>query len=269
MELKQNPFTLYDFLGYFVPGALFIFSILIGLSIIGQSIDPIKTFGFDTAEFYLLFILASYLFGHLLSFLSSITVERYSIWRVGYPSKYLLGAAYPKYFDVKDPKTARYIVRTITAIFLFPISIFDILFGQLLRLNELFAKPLDDMLMGVIISKATAFLISHAEINKQDINPKEVDYFRIIYHYCLEKAPAHNTKMQNYVALYGFSRTITFASIILFWISIIPIFTGIISILIGVLLWVIAFISYLEFTKFYRRFSLEVLMSLVSIYEKE
>ena len=26
MELKQNPFSVYDFLGYFVPGALFLFA---------------------------------------------------------------------------------------------------------------------------------------------------------------------------------------------------------------------------------------------------
>ena len=92
MDVKQNPFSIYDFLGYLIPGAVFLY----GTLFIFEHISPLNdgAFGFNAAnlsfekpETYVPFVLLAYVVGHFLSFLSSITVERYSIWAHGYPSK--------------------------------------------------------------------------------------------------------------------------------------------------------------------------------------
>ena len=93
--MKQNPFSLYDFLGYFIPGALVLYLIMI--------IEHLKKVNsFDITDIFecvsnpsvnqaLLFIILSYVAGHFLSYISSITIEQYANWKYDYPSKYLLG----------------------------------------------------------------------------------------------------------------------------------------------------------------------------------
>ena len=80
MNINQNPFSLYDFLGYFIPGALLLFMLscidwsqsgLAYLTIIENKIG---------GNNYLSFVICSYIVGHLTSFLSSVTIEKYSIW---------------------------------------------------------------------------------------------------------------------------------------------------------------------------------------------
>jgi hypothetical protein len=273
MEIKQNPFSLYDFLGYFVPGALFFLgtnSVVLFLTQTATNLTLLSTpTQFDQPGFYLPFILVSYLAGHLLSFVSSITVEKYSVWKVGFPSKYLLGLEYPTYYEVTPPKTTRIVVRSLIAVFLLPISIIDITLGDLLRLREIYAKPLDATLIDIIKSKINTLVQRHSGLKGGEIAFKDVDFFRFAYHYTVENAPAHLPKMQNYVALYGFARTITMVFVLLFWWAAFATLTHQLALqlggtLVGTLS-ILAFISYLNFMKFYRRFSLEVLMALSAI----
>ena len=92
--LKQNPFSLYDFLGYFTPGAILLYGCILTLGHTqpdGSVINYVNQYqGLDKTQFYTLFILIAYISGHFLNFLSSITIECYSNWAFGYPSKYLL-----------------------------------------------------------------------------------------------------------------------------------------------------------------------------------
>lgn len=103
----QNPFSLYDFLGYFLPGAILI-GVLLPYVIhsananVCQSSDKSSLLSYvdllkecnlpdnHIAYIYVLLIIFSYIAGHLLSFLSALTVEKFSIWNLGYPSNYLL-----------------------------------------------------------------------------------------------------------------------------------------------------------------------------------
>ena len=74
MDLKQNPFSLYDFLGYFTPGALFLYGLMAAYAHAQPLITVLgnitATLSFKTPEVYIPFILVAYATGSL-SFLSS------------------------------------------------------------------------------------------------------------------------------------------------------------------------------------------------------
>ena len=95
---------------------------------------------------------------------------------------------------------------------------------------------------------------------------RDLDFFRYVYHYALENAPSHVTKMQNYVALYGFLRTIAFIAVVVFWVGVWHAFMGLSGIWTSVLMVavsaVLAYLMFMAFVKFYRRFSLEALMAM-------
>lgn len=88
--IRQNPFSLYDFLGYFIPGALLFYLILFIDYVENLSENfELKNFIEKNSDFQLdkvlFFIIISYSLGHLLNFISSITIERYANWKYNYP----------------------------------------------------------------------------------------------------------------------------------------------------------------------------------------
>lgn len=267
MELKQNPFSLYDFLGYFTPGAIFLYGCMAIFAHTQPNINVLDFITFDRAEIYIPFVLLSYTAGHLLSFISSIFVEKYSEWTIGYPSKYLLGFKADGYFSVNK------FIRFLVALLLAPISIFEWLLNATIKYRSTYAKPLDVLLQNIIRSKGNALIIDHSGQNSQPegYSAATANFFLFIYHYVVEKAPNHFPKMQNYVALYGFLRTLTFISILFFWSLIFHVVDGYFSIKLGGILLllsaILCMVFYLAFVKFHRRFSLEVLMALTAIYE--
>lgn len=279
MNIKQNPFSFYDFLGYFTPGAFFLYafiSIIPHISFFAELSTFINTnHNIDKVELYIPFVLISYIIGHILSFLSSVTVEIYSIWTVGYPSKYLLGIEIKPYMSIQEPKLINQIGRYVLPIILLPFVCLDFLIGRLLGLKSIYAKPLDKLLIDLIIRKVTALLNENKIYAEKKVKPKIRDdnYFRFVYHYCVEHAPNHFPKMQNYVALYGFLRTLTLLAVICFWILTSFICTGQLEICRGIfyllLTSVCSYTLFMAFTKFYRRFSLEAFMALTAIYPKK
>ncbi|MBU0689741.1 MAG: hypothetical protein KJ850_01090 [Gammaproteobacteria bacterium] len=277
MEIKQNPFSFYDFLGYLTPGSIFLYGVIAGYAHVYSELSPyafvVKELSFEKAEIYIPFIFVAYIIGHILSFLSSVIVERYSIWSDGYPSKYLLGFASKGYFDVASHKWLRISIRGGVGLFLLPISFFDLFIGHGAKFRDLYAKSLDGLLVRVIKNKLNALLFEHAGLTTapKNVNPPEADYFRYAYHYVVENAPNHLPKMQNYVALYGFLRTLTMLSVVFFWGMVWHIYKvqmqpiqAVLWVLISAL---IAYVLYMSFVKFYRRFSLEALMALAATYK--
>ena len=281
MDIKQNPFSLYDFLGYFIPGAFLAYTLFFVSSYVIPN-PPLSFFvskiNFDKPEIYVPFVIFSYVCGHVLSFLSSITIEQYAIWQFGYPSKFLLGVRNQGYFaNIKNDKFINILIRVLVAIAVFPVTFLDIVFGQLLNMRVLYTKSLDPLLVGVINSKVKSVFIKCASINGADVNELiDHDFFRYVDHYALEKAPYHVPKMQNYVALYGFLRTLTLIFCFFFWLLVIHLLgvkqiinstwaekNGIL--LLG-LLALIAYVLFMAFAKFYRRYSLESLMALTVVY---
>jgi hypothetical protein len=268
--MKDNPFSLYDFLGYFIPGifTIYIYQVIISIkensvSTFEKIISELPNYSNESIAFI---ILMSYLIGHILSFSSSITIEKYSIWKYGYPSRYLLTMPFPKFFD--HYKSFHGIIwGTIMLMIIFPLAITDYILSNLLGFKFLFVKSLDKNLIKVIIFKINKVLdnlginksngFSNGEGNFSDFN-------RIIHHYVFENSKNHQKKLTNYVALYGFLRTFTLIFVLVFWYIIYHFllygeFTGKIIILLLCVLF-LSFIFFMSFMKFYRKYTLEGLM---------
>lgn len=271
MEVKQNPFSFYDFLGYFFPGSLVIYFQLFSLIHAGviqtETLKAEFAIDFKGFDFYLPFVLISYLTGHFVNYLSSITIEKYSNWMYGYPSKNLLGYERTDYFNTEKQQVQRGFLRAFVLLLLAPITIIDYILSYRLRLDELFIKPLDPLLKSIITKRVIELLSEHAGLSKpaEGSTPKNSDFFRYMYHYAVENAPNHVAKMQNYVALYGLLRTISLCCVVFFWISLwhlslshaSPVFSLVIlTIEAG-----ISYIFFMGFMKFYRRFTLEAMMA--------
>ncbi|RAR75690.1 hypothetical protein [Flavobacterium aciduliphilum] len=268
--MKDNLFSIYDFLGYFFPGIFTIYTYRIILSIKENS-----SYDFDSMlseipscsnESIVLLVLMSYLVGHILSFSSSITIEKYSIWKYGYPSKYLLKIPFPKFF-AHFKSFHGCIWGAIMMIIILPLVIIDFLLNNILKFKFLFVRSLDNKLIDVINFKINN-LLNKLGINEKNGFKKEesnlADFNRIIHHYVFENSKNHQKKFTNYVALYGFLRTFTLIFVLIFWYIIIHFcfyshFTKEIIFLLVLVLF-LSFIFFMSFMKFYRKYTLEGLM---------
>ncbi|MCQ2582585.1 MAG: hypothetical protein MJ160_01645 [Treponema sp.] len=295
MGKEDLPFTFYDFLGYFVPGFFFLSSLSFIFDV--KNIQVIIPTIPENLAFidYIALAIFSYIVGHILSYLSSMTVELYSIWSLGYPSRYLLNLEFKGFwynFLKSRKKTLKSftlfikeIVRMFLLIFLIPIIITDLFFRKLCSTRRLLGKPLDRFTQSIVavhILKFFNIFFPRDKIYKQfyknekdDTKKRDLkigdfgnDFFNIIYHFVLENAPNHISKIQNFVTLYGFTRTLCFTLICIFWIIIINGFGGTFSWSITILLlslFIIISFLYLAFNKFYRKFSAEVYYAFVTI----
>lgn len=290
--LQKNPFSLYDFLGYLFPGAFALFLIIIVLAVDNLTFNEIVCLFRDNAPFQSInvfntffFIVVSYILGHILSYISSITIERWSLWLFGYPSEFLLDqrkntsywnsnvtscGTQKEAFDFNDISKSIYffilkrMMRFLMGLFLLPIYLPYVLLMSV-NMKGFITKPLDIHIRKSINDKVIglANLISFTVPNNED-----VDYSRIILHYYAHKQSILLfQKTDNYVALYGFLRSITLVlNLITLIIFILSICQDTLCINIGLILIfsILSFISFLAFMKFYRRYSLEVFMYLIS-----
>jgi hypothetical protein len=97
----------------------------------------------------------------------------------------------------------------------------------------------------------------------------KADYHRIIYHYVYERHEHHAVKLDNYVALYGFLRSIALISSAVSDVMLYRYFFGEYaftwnSLVVFIVLVFVTYIFFLAFIKFYRRFTLESYMGLVT-----
>lgn len=312
--MRKNPFSIHDFLGYVFPGALTLF--LFYLQTKSENVTRLYDYYIllgklnypDSLEDTIILTILSYVLGHLIAYLSSVTVERFSIWVYDYPSHYLIERMPKRHFlspfnayhkiirktwkrsvlgnDNRWSRFWKYIQvifsypkrfwdmyndmfwRFVFASFLLPISLGTLIVSWMFGLKNFLVKPLDDDLRKTVRVHTKA-LMTFLGIKGMK---RDSDFHRIIYHYEYEQMSAHSIKMDNYVALYGFLRATSFTFNILFmWILI---SVGVPAILdksfdahlclLLVVLGSIAYIFLLAFMKFYRRFTLESFMSLVS-----
>jgi hypothetical protein len=264
--IKQNPFSLYDFLGYFIPGALLIY-IYLFIEYLKDLTEPFKLTEFlkDTQDFqidkFLFFIIISYSLGHLVNFISSITIEKYANWKYDYPSKYMLGVQN----NTKLLKTLSF-KRIILILLIFPISFLDFVLGELFKFKNFYTRKLDDLLINVIKEKGTILvnnLYKNLEGNANTFTIREHDFHRIFIHYTFENSKNHQFKLVNYVVLYGFLRSLSLIIICLFW------YLVYLKLFIGndfihwyhlLITGLISYTFFMAFMKFYRRYTLEGLM---------
>lgn len=266
-QLKPNPFSVYDFLGYFTPGAIFLYGLLGIYAYYEPNLTINQVFTFDQAQLYIPFILLSYTVGQALSFISSVFVEKYSIWLNGYPSKYLLGYKPDNYFS------GNCFIRLGVAVFLAPVSISEYFLNATLKYRASYTQQLDGLLIKIIIAKTFRLLKVHSGLTKipENVKAHDTDFFRFAYHYAVEFAPNHYPKMQNYVAIYGFLRTMTLICVLFFWgLTVYLVYKSLIWWEVVTVLSVMAIVClvfYMAFIKFWRRFSLEAFMAIAVAFE--
>jgi len=271
--MKQNPFSLYDFLGYAIPGLFFVYAVFIINTFKQTNIESIadgfKTIPSLSLEGIVLVLLISYSLGHILNFISSITIERFGVWKYGYPSKFLLGLKIDK-FNM-HLRTFHGVVWGIALlILLLPIALLDLVLGNWLGFKFFYGRPVDSHLRDVIMLKVDqlATILGLTPANGiGTANGNKVDFFRIVQHFTFDYSTNHQSKFTNYIALYGFLRTMTLLMILLFWYTIVH---ALIvwefkdtTFLISGLSSFIAYIFFMAYMKFYRRYTLEGFMALV------
>lgn len=285
--MNQNPFSFYDFLGYLIPGGFFILLMYFcGLTFdLNIVVDLTKLLREQSQILgvlnYASLIIISYIAGHFISITSAFFIEKYMNEKLGYPSQYLFNKLSDDLESICTPPcdeqfedTKRKIKYIIIKIVLLPITPWDYATQRLCYSQSL---PFQ-------LANTTWLMIKEGYEKKfrADNNLLKVgtglhdDLFRLAYHYVYEFSNQHQTKIQNYVALYGFCRNICLVFIITFWISLLTFFHrfaegGVFSYsLISILLsFFFVYVFYVGFVKFYRRYTLEVLMAFAVLQSKD
>ena len=272
--MLKNPFSFYDFLGYLFPGLVCVIFLKVVYSIDGEiTLDSLFNQGLvtsfswkDTVQYTVL----AYVVGHLISYFSSLTVEPYLIWSYGYPSVFLLKENYNKnFFDIntKVGKKGTYCWKLLVCILIFPICLASLFFGRLLHFRYYVLKPLDSYLQQNINKKIDS-LLEKLKLSQRD---NDADVHRVLMHYNYEHYANHVRKYDNYIALYGFLRSLSLLCSSIFIFLFIAELKTIDSnntidwkaIFILSALFCVTYLYYLGFIKFYRRYTLENLMSIL------
>lgn len=299
---NRNPFSLYDFLGYFFPGVMLLLFIVVYCFIKNKEVDIQElesaisflnlNSSYTNGLLFFLLIIISYIIGHLISYLSSITIEKYSIWMYGYPSQYLFSESNQKYFNLytndemrfwfSDKSKGKFLEQSYKKIkkrlyssklkpikffskfrcraffwrislllILVPVTVLDLILGKLLGLKNYYAKKFDNEISKLILEKLDEFN------SKKNINTYNFDFQRILNHYYFEKFEHHAYRMEYYVTLFGFLRSLS----LIFNIAAIIYFFN--DIYISLTLGIFSYMFYMGFMKFYRRFTIENFMCLI------
>ncbi len=285
--MNQNPFSFYDFLGYLIPGGFFILLMYFcGLTFdLDIVIDLTELLRGQSQIFGILnygsIVIISYIAGHFISITSAFFIEKYMNEELQYPSEYLFNKLSDDKKNVLTPSsdklnedTKRKIKCCIIKVMLFPIIPWDYATQKLCYSQSL---PFQ-------LANTTWLMIKEGYEKKFRIDDKLLnirtglhdDLFRLAYHYVYEFSNQHQTKIQNYVALYGFCRNICLVFVITFWISFLTLIYraiegGAVSyISISTLLsFFFVYVFYVGFVKFYRRYTLEVLMAFAVLQSKD
>ena len=292
--MNKNPFSIYDFLGYLFPGLIFLVIIFFISQTKSAPIDDYFDFSkykvllksgkeYDWWESTVFIIVSSYVVGHIVAYLSSSIVEYFPNHLFGYPSHYLLheeennySAVFSRYFS--SPTCGNVIWRILVMLILLPVTFVILVLGIKLSLINFIVRPLDDYVRNSILCKLNK-LSDTLSLQQPDVN-SNADYHRIVMHYVYLNITNSQRKVDNYVAMYGFLRAITL--IVCIFIDYMLVDQVLYSI--GVLkengvehsfinwngIWifigmvVVANLLYMAFVKFYRRFTLENYMALLT-----
>lgn len=291
--MEKNPFSIYDFMGYLFPGILVIFIICY---VRCGSFDPNDVFNFEDfiSAFKLdtglstcmvgriaILVVIAYIVGHLISYLSSLTIELVFRRTFGYPSTYLLKSSRitwkemcENYFETISKANRKYMkvcigfLKVFLLVIVAPISIMNFTIGHVTGLNLFITRSLDDNLISIVQRKYNVML---KKLNIEVTESSKMDKHRLVMHYVYHNVKTSHNKTENYIALYGFLRCISFIfclafdALLIYGITTIDINAEVswgLIIEIGIL-FCIAYISYLGFTKFYRKYTLENYMAIV------
>lgn len=285
--MNQNPFSFYDFLGYLIPGGFFILlmyfcGLTFDLDIVVDLTELLKgqsqIFGVLN---YASIVIISYIAGHFISITSAFFIEKYMNEKLGYPSQYLFNKLSDDLEIVctqscceQDEDIKRKIKYRIIKAVLLPITPWDYATQKLCYSQSLPFQLANTTWQIIKDGYEKKFRLDN-ELLKVGTGLHD-DLFRLAYHYVYEFSNQHQSKIQNYVALYGFCRNICLVFIITFWISFLTFIFRLVEgnsisySLISVLLsFFFVYVFYVGFVKFYRRYTLEVLMAFAVLQRKD
>lgn len=257
---RQNPFSLYDFIGYLIPGAIFIFLLLIfdveestqgnDKSEICTICNFLKNLAFSCEQSALhaitslfFFFVVAYVLGQIISILSNFIIEESLFCRHhNYFSYILLDKG-------NSEKIIRWIRFNFYDFLLLYVFIWEWFFGILsffsfpcskskcccscyIYKKIRFIDPLDEMRADTFKKTCNDIVKGFYKIKEknnsqlfflkgENIGGEKNNFFDLVYHYVVERATHHLYKIQNYVALYGFMRNLSMAFCLLFWITVI------------------------------------------------
>ena len=284
--MNKNPFSIYDFLGYLFPGIITLMLLVFIVSLNKEENAAEIEDYFRISEFSrvlaqndlkkwestLIAIILSYIIGHIMAYTSSVSVEYFTNRVFTYPSHYLLFAERKttwikmmrRFLNAKD--CWRFLYCAILSALLLPVIIFIIPS----TIRRFITRPLDEYVRNSIQNKLWKLSYTlHLEL--PDVNT-DADYHRIVMHYVYLNIPNSQRKADNYVAIYGFLRTHTLIACLFFdyllWTQIstislsLPIHWKAVWLLL--LVFFMTNILYMGFVKFYRRFTLENYMALLT-----
>ncbi|EBB2927538.1 hypothetical protein K9051_003703 [Salmonella enterica] len=285
--MNQNPFSFYDFLGYLIPGGFFILlmyfcGLTFDLDIVVDLTELLKgqsqIFGVLN---YASIVIISYIAGHFISITSAFFIEKYMNEKLGYPSQYLFNklsddleiVCTPSCCEQDEDIKRKIKYRIIKAVPL-PITPWDYATQKLCYSQSLPFQLANTTWQIIKDGYEKKFRLDN-ELLKVGTGLHD-DLFRLAYHYVYEFSNQHQSKIQNYVALYGFCRNICLVFIITFWISFLTFIFRLVEgnsisySLISVLLsFFFVYVFYVGFVKFYRRYTLEVLMAFAVLQRKD
>ncbi len=287
LKVNQNPFSFYDFLGYLIPGGFFILlmyfcGLTFDLDIVVDLTELLKgqsqIFGVLN---YASIVIISYIAGHFISITSAFFIEKYMNEKLGYPSQYLFNKLSDDLEIVctpscceQDEDIKRKIKYRIIKAVLLPITPWDYATQKLCYSQSLPFQLANTTWQIIKDGYEKKFRLDN-ELLKVGTGLHD-DLFRLAYHYVYEFSNQHQSKIQNYVALYGFCRNICLVFIITFWISFLTFIFRLVEgnsisySLISVLLsFFFVYVFYVGFVKFYRRYTLEVLMAFAVLQRKD
>lgn len=285
--MNQNPFSFYDFLGYLIPGGFFILlmyfcGLTFDLDIVVDLTELLRgksqIFGILN---YASIVIISYITGHFISITSAFFIEKYMNENLGYPSQYLFNKLSDDLEIVCTPSSCeqdedikRKIKYCIIKAVLLPITPWDYATQKLCYSQSLPFQLASTTWQMIKDGYEKKFILDN-ELLKVGTGLHD-DLFRLAYHYVYEFSNQHQSKIQNYVALYGFCRNICLVFTITFWISLLTFIFRLVEgsdisySLISVLLsFFFVYVFYVGFVKFYRRYTLEVLMAFAVLQRKD
>lgn len=276
MEIKEKPFSVYDFLGYLIPGYLLHYGYLLlfnnplcELNKITENIN-----NGNEILYYIQLLIVFYISGHIVSYLSSATIEKYLFKIFGSPADNFIGYT--------NKNRCICLIDIIVIVFLLPISAIDCVRKFIFSINKPHSNHLDETLQKCAKKKLKDFLISEINLcdpkiinNIDGVVHPNINYFSSAYYYVIENYPEHLQRINNYVALYGFLRSVTFVLVLFSWSFLINsrIFYEV-STINGKALFgsfefsILSYITYLAYVKFHRRFSEHVVMGICVNYKK-
>lgn len=196
-----------------------------------------------------------------------------------YPSKYLLNVSREKYnkkresvrgvFELIYQSNTWYGSVLLVGAFIinFPVTLPMVAFARCKSISNYLTRKLDDNLVAAIKKKMLNYACVVGDYSSPDC--AYCDNHLIIMHYVNVNVPNASRKVDNYVALYGFLRSVTLALSVLFIMASVSAlrttdFSASIDWRIIITLSALAIapsISYLAYLKFYRRHTLENLMA--------